>query len=179
MAYQMSFSKEELQGKPPLPEGWYQVQIKDFKPKAAKLKPGETEPSSMSLNAQLEVVNNPDPEINGRKVYAGLNTKMAFMWPDFVHATGIPMEEVQDADAGTEKASYTLPGVFENADTNPTEPEKWKYLGPLLNKVMEVELANIPAQGGFKAKNEIRQYKCAVPGCTEKHATNLVFNKAS
>ena len=69
--------------------------------------------------------------------------------------------------------------LFENADTNPLEPEKWKYLGPLLNKVMEVELANIPAQGGFKAKNEIRQYKCAVPGCTEKHATNLIFNKQS
>ena len=177
MGFQMSFNKEELQGKPPLPSGWYQVIVKDFKPKAAKLKPGETEPSSLSLNANLEVVNDANPEYNGRKVYAGLNTKMAFMWPDFFHAAGLPMEEVQNENAGTEKADYTFPGVFENADTNPTEPEKWKYLGPALNKVMEVELAEIPASGSFKAKNEIRQYKCAVPGCVEKHSTNLIFNK--
>ncbi|SRR6266567_172523 len=175
MAFQMNFSKEELSGKPPLPAGWYTVQLKSFKPKAAKPKNGETESGSLSLNAELAVINH--PEHDGRRVFAGLNTKMAFMWPDFVHATGLQMEEVANADAGTEKASYTIPGVFENADTDPEHPENWKYLGPLLNKTMEVELAEIPASGGFKAKNEVRQYKCAVPGCTEKHSTNLIFTK--
>ena len=99
---------------------------------------------------------------------------MAYMWPDFVHATGLEMEVVQDADAGTEKQNLTIPGVFENSDTNPDEPEKWKYQGPLLNKTLEVELAEIPAKDGYKAKNEIRQFKCAIQGCTAKHSTNLI-----
>lgn len=175
MAFKMGFSQDEFTGKPPLPAGWYTVQIKGFKPKAAKLKPGETESQSLSLNAELAVINNPEHE--GRRVFAGLNTKLPWIWPEFVHATGLPMEEIQDANAGTEKASYTIPGVFENADTAPDKPETWKYLGPLLNKTMEVELAEIPAEGSYAAKNEVRQYKCAVPGCTAKHSTNLIFTK--
>lgn len=180
MAYQMNFNKEELAGKPPVSAGWYIVQLKGFKPKASKPKPGEAAPADpstlgLSLNAELEIINH--PEHTGRKIFAGLHTKMAFMWADFVHAAGLPMEEVQDEFAGTEKANYALPGVWEGQDTYPTEPEKWKYLGPLLNKTLEVELAEIPASGNFRAKNEIRQYKCAVAGCTEKHQTNLIFQK--
>lgn len=175
MAFKMSFSKEELTGKPPVPAGWYTMQIKGFKPKAAKPKGDETESGSVSLNAELAIINHAEHE--GRRVFPGLNTKMVWMWPDFVHATGLPMEEVQDANAGTEKASYTIPGVFENADTNPADPSTWKYLGPLLNKTMEVELAEVPASGGYPAKNEVRQYKCALPGCTAKHSTNLIFTK--
>ena len=172
MAWQMSFNRDELSGAPPLPAGWYTVQLKNFRPKAAAVKPGQTESESLSLNAELAVINH--PEYEGRRIFAGLNTKMAFMWPDFVHATGLKMEVVQDEFAGTEKENYTLPGVFENADTHPNDPSTWKYLGPLLNKTMEVELAEIPATAQFRAKNEIRQYKCAVPGCTDKHSTNLV-----
>lgn len=175
MPFAMSFSKEELTGRAVLPAGWYTVQIKGFKPKAAAVKQGETESGSLSLNAEMAVIGHPEHE--GRRVFAGLNTKMAFMWQDFVHATGLQMEEVQNADAGTEKASYTIPGVFENSDTSPDDPSKWNYLGPLLNKTMEVELAEIPASGSYKAKNEVRQYKCAVPGCQEKHSTNLIFAK--
>jgi hypothetical protein len=170
MAFKMGFNKDELAGAPPLPEGWYTLQFKGFKPRASKDK------ESVSLNAEFAVINNVNDEFNNRKVFAGINTKMAFMWPDFVHATGLEMEVVQDADAGTEKQNYTIPGVFENSDTAPDEPEKWKYQGLLLNKTLEVELANIPAQNGFRAKNEIRQYKCAVTGCTEKHSTNLIRN---
>lgn len=166
MAFKMSFNKEELGGAPPVPAGWYSAQIKGFRPRASKDK------ESLSLNAELCIINNPDYE--NRRVFVGLNTKMAFMWPDFVHATGLEMEVVQNADAGTEKQDLTIPGVFEGADTDPEEPEKWKYLGPLLNKTLEVELAEIPAKDGYKAKNEVRQFKCAVNGCTEKHSTNLV-----
>jgi hypothetical protein len=175
MAFKMSFNKEELTGRPPVPAGWYTLQLKGFRPAAAKVKPGETESQSLSLNAELAIVNH--PEYEGRRVFAGLNTKMVRMWPDFVHSTGLLMEEVQNADAGTEKADYTIPGVFEGADTYPEDPSKWKYLGPLLNKTMEVELAEIPASGSYPAKNEVRQYKCAVAGCTEKHSTNLIFTK--
>lgn len=168
MAFKMAFNKEELGGALPVPEGWYTLQIKNFRPK--KSKDGE----SVSLNAELAIVNN--SEYEGRRVFAGLNTKMAWMWADFIHATGLDMEEVQDEFAGTEKANFTIPGVFEGSDTHPDKPSQWKYLGPLLNKTMEVELANIPPTDGYKAKNEVRQYKCAVAGCTEKHSTNLIKN---
>lgn len=168
MPFQMGFSKEELGGAPPVPSGWYTLQIKGFRPRASKA--GD----SLNLNAELAIINH--SEYEARRVFVGLNTKMAFMWPDFVHSTGLTMEEVQDENAGTEKASYTIPGVFENSDTSPDDPTQWKYAGPLLNKTLEAELAEIPAQDGHKAKNEIRQFKCAVPECTEKHSTNLIRN---
>jgi hypothetical protein len=170
MAFKMGFNKDELTGGVPVPEGWYTLQFKGFKPK--KSKDGE----SVSLNAEFSIINNATEEYNNRRVFNGINTKMAFMWQDFVHATGLEMEVVQDADAGTEKQNYTIPGVFENSDTSPDDPEKWKYQGALVNKTLEVELANIPAQNGFRAKNEVRQFKCAVAGCTEKHSTNLIRN---
>ena len=166
MAFQMNFSKEELSGAPPVPAAWYTVQFKQFRPKAAKN--GE----SVSLNAELAIVS--PVEYENRRIFVGMNTKMAFMWPDFVHAAGLEMEEVQDADAGTEKANYTLPGVFENADTAPDKPETWKYLGPLTNKTLEVELCETEYQG--RKRNEVRQFKCAVAGCTDKHSTNLIKN---
>ena len=171
MPFQMGFSKEELSGAPPVPSGWYTLQFKQFKPK--KSAAGD----SVSLNAEFAIVS--PSEYENRRIFSGMNTKMAFMWPDFVHAFGLEMQEIQDENAGTEKASYTIPGVFDGADANPDDPSKWSYLGPLANKTIEVELAEIPAQIGkdgkhYRAKNEIRQYKCAVPGCTEKHSTNLI-----
>jgi hypothetical protein len=168
MAFKMSFNQDELQGAPPVPSGWYTLQLKGFRPKASKDK------ESLSLNAEFAIINSVNVDFDNRRVFSGINTKMAFMWPDFIHATGLEMEVVQDADAGTEKQNLTIPGVFENSDTNPDEPEKWKYQGPLLNKTLEVELAEIPAKDGYKAKNEIRQFKCAIQGCTAKHSTNLI-----
>lgn len=172
MAFQMDYAKDELSGAPPLPAGPYTLQFKGFKPKAAKPKPPSTVSESVNLNPELVVIGH--PEYDGRRVFAGLNSKAGFIIEDFVHACGIPMEVVQDENAGTEKERHTIPGVFDGRDTHPDEPDQWKYLGPLLNKTLQVELAEIPAQNGFKAKNEVRQYICAVPGCTEKHSTNLI-----
>ena len=177
MAFQMNFSKEELSGAPPIPAGKYTLQLKGFKPKASALKPGETESSSVNLNPGLAVVGHPDYE--GRRIFWGMNSKAAFLWTDFVHATGLQMEVVQNEFTGTEKQQYTIPGVFEGSDDPSKKPEDWKYLGPLTNKTMEVEVAEIPAgpdKGGVfrQAKNDIRQFFCAVPNCTEKHSTNMI-----
>jgi hypothetical protein len=166
MPYTVNVSKEQITGAPPLPANWYTVQIKGFRPRASKDK------ESWSMNAELAIVT--PTEYENRRVFVSLNTKMAFMWPDFVHATGLEMVEVQNENTGTEKADFTIPGVFEGADENPEDPSQWKYAGALLNATMEVELAEIPAKDGYKAKNEVRQFKCAVPNCTDKHSTNLI-----
>lgn len=177
MPFQMNFSKEELSGAPPVPAGKYTLQLKGFKPKASALKPGETEASSVNLNPELSIVGH--SEYGGRRIFWNMNTKAAFLWTDFVHAMGLQMEVVQDANAGTDKQSYTLPGVFEGADDPTKKPEDWKYMGPMTNKTLEVEVAEIPAgpdsKGVYRqAKNDIRQFFCKVPNCTEKHSTNLI-----
>ena len=107
-----------------------------------------------------------------RRVFASLNSKAGFIIFDFVHGLGLEMEEIQDENAGTEKASLTIPGVFDGQDAHPDDPTQWKYQGPMLNRTMEAELAETEYQG--KKRNEVRQYKCAVTGCTAKHSTNLI-----
>lgn len=164
MAFQMSYQKDELTGAPPVPSGWYTLQLKGFRPRASK------DGQSVSLNAELVIVS--PSEYEGRRVFASLNSKAGFIIFDFVHSTGLPMEEIQNENAGTEKADLTLPGVFDGADAHPDDPSQWKYQGPLLNKTLEAELAETEYQG--KKRNEVRQFKCAVPGCTEKHSTNLI-----
>lgn len=164
MGFQMGYSKDQLSGASPVPAGPYTLQFKQFRPKASKDK------ESWSLNAELEIVGN--AEYDGRKVFASLNSKAPWIQQDFLHAAGLDWEVVQDSNVGTEKECKTLPGIFENADTDPEHPENWKYLGPLTNKTMQVEVAETEYQG--KKRNEIRQYICAVPGCTEKHSTNLI-----
>ena len=172
--FSMNFSKEQLEGAAPVPAGPYKLLFKGFKQKPAKVKEGQTASESLNLNPQFEIVEN--AEYEKRKVFAGLNTKAPWIIKDFVHACGLQMEEVQDEFAGTEKANHTIPGVFLGADDPSKKVEDWEYQGPLLNKVIDVELAFVPAGGGFKEKNEVRQYVCAVPGCTEKHSTNLIKN---
>ena len=173
----MGFTKEELSGGSPVPAGKYNLILKGFKPKASAIKPGETESSSVNLNPELSIIGHPDYE--GRRIFFNMNTKAAFLWTDFVHAMGLEMEVIQNEHTGTDKQSYTLPGVFEGADEPSKKPEDWKYMGPMLNKTLEVEVAEIPA-GPDKnnvyrqAKNDIRQFFCKVPNCTEKHSTNLI-----
>ncbi|MDR3392462.1 MAG: hypothetical protein P4L77_12095 [Sulfuriferula sp.] len=172
MAFSMNFQKEQLTGAPPVPVGVYTLQLKGFKQKPAKIKEGQTESESMNLNPDVVIIGN--AEYEGRKVFPGLNTKAPWIIVDFVHACGLTMEEVQNENAGTEKADFTIPGVFVGSEDPSVKPEDWKYQGPLLNATMEVELAFTPATGGYKEKNEVRQYICKVPGCTEKHSTNLI-----
>ena len=165
MPFSMNFSKESLSGAAPLEEGWYVLMFKSFSPKLA----GQNK-DSVSLNAQYEIVNNANSELNGRKVFDNLNLKGAWVIQDFVHSTGIEMEPVLGPSGEVE--TYTIPGVFKGMDTDPDDPTKWEYLGPLTNKVFEAEIAISEYNG--KKSNKIRQYKCGVAGCTERHSTNLL-----
>jgi hypothetical protein len=170
MPFAMSASKEELSGAPPLPAGWYKLQVKAFKPKASAVKPPATVPDSFNMNAEFEVIGN--AQFDGRKCFAGLNSKAWFIIMNFVHACGLQMEELQDGNQGTEAANFAIPGVWEDSDKYPDDPSKWRYLGPLTNATFEAELAETEYQG--KKRNEVRQFKCVIPGCTERHSTNLI-----
>lgn len=164
MAFKMAWSKEELTGAPPVPAGMYTVMFKGFRPKTSK------DGNSVNFNAEFEIIS--PEEYKGRRVFHSLNTGAGFIFTCFVHAAGLQMEEVQNENAGTEKADLTIPGVLEGSDDPNKKPEDWKYQGPLTNKTMQVELAETEYQG--KKRNEVRQFICAVPGCTEKHSTNLI-----
>lgn len=166
MAFSMNFSKSELTGNSaPVPAGIYTLQFNGFKPKVSKA--GD----SVNLNAEFSIIQH--PEYEGRKIFASLNTKGAFIFPDFVHACDCEMEVVQDEFVGTEAENLTLPGVFDGSDQYPEDPSQWKYMGPLTNATLQVELAETEYQG--KKRNEIRMFVCALGGtCSAKHSTNLI-----
>lgn len=169
MPFQMSYSREELSGVPPVPDNWYMLQFKGFRPKASAPKDGKPS-DSWNLNAEFSIIQN--PEYEGRRVFAGLNSKAGFILIDFVHATGLEMEEAQDGNEGTEAAQLVMPGIWEGSEQFPEDPTKWRYQGPLINKIFEAELTTTEYQG--RKRNEIRQYKCSVAGCAERHSTNLI-----
>jgi hypothetical protein len=163
MAFAMNFGRESLSGKPPVPAGRYRLRLNGFKQELSKGK------DSINLNPQFEVIDN--PEHNGRKIFESLNTKGAWVIQDMVHATGNQMVEVQDGNQGTEAANFTPPGIWLHSDENPDDPTKWEYAGPLMNATLEVEVYESEYNG--RKSNKIRQYFCTIPGCVEKHSTNL------
>ena len=166
MPFKMGMSKEDLSGPKPVPPNIYELQVTGFRPKVAK------SGTSLNYNAELTIVNH--PEYDGRKVFHPLNTSFGVAIRDFVHSMG---EKLEKRNIGGEELEV-LPGMFENQDSNPDDPEKWgKYLGPLTNKVGKAELAITQYQG--KDKNEVRSFICAVPQCAVlepdmKHSTNLI-----
>ena len=164
MPFNMNFSKETLSGPPPLPDGTYTLQFLGFKP--AKTKTGD----SINLFPQFGVVGM--PEYANRKISTVMNMGGAFAINDMLHSMGMKMEVVQDGNQGTEAENYTIPGVFEGAEQFPEDPSKWKYQGPLTNKTFTAEVCTKEYNG--RKNNDIRQYFCSVPGCSEKHSTNLV-----
>lgn len=175
MGFTMNFSKEQIAGKPPVPDGQYDVLLSGFKPGWSRQKPGQSvddwkQNRSLNLNPQLEVTGNADHD--QRKVFENLNMSAAWILNDFLHCFGQKMEEVQDGNQGTEAASFSFPGIFDGSEQFPEEPEKWTYLGPLTNQVGRVELTTQDFNG--KKSNKVRQWICRVPGCTDKHSTNLI-----
>lgn len=172
MPFQIGATKTQLSGPPPVPNNIYTLQVSGFKPRLSKA--GD----SLNYNAELTIIN--DAQYDGRKVFASLNTKFFQAIRDFVHATGNVCEVAQIANPETAEIeeTFVLPGIFEGADVNPQEPEKWgAYRGPLTNATLKAELVQTEYQG--RKKNEVRAYFCTVPDCAQlepelKHSTNLV-----
>jgi hypothetical protein len=168
--FKMGFSKSQLSGGDPVPEGWYYLQFNGFKPKFPR-----DNKDSVNLNPEFEVVQH--AEYSGRKVWPSLNSKGWWVILDFTHSFGERMDEVQDGNQGTEAAELTMPGVFDGSEQHPDNPDLWKYLGPFTNKVIYAEVAIVPKFSGNGNRNDIRQYKCAVTDCEDRHSTNLLKSK--
>jgi hypothetical protein len=162
MPVQMNVDPEKVKAPKPVAAAWYDLRLTGFKPKLAGKK------DSVNFNAQLEVVSQ-KPEENGHKVYALLNTKMARQHADFAHGFGFPLNP-----------DGSLPGDWIKDDKDPDNVEKYQYKGPLLGKIMHVELAVTSYQGN--ERNEIKQIKCKLPDCAVKfpdikHTTNMIGGK--
>lgn len=157
----LTASSEEIKGLPPMKEGMVMVRLDGFKPKLSNKK------DSVNLNPQLKVINH--AEYNDRVVFEYLNTKAKFMWKEFCHAFGVPLNQLPDGEV-------EFPGEFDGPEDDPT---KWDYRGPLLGQIAQLYLIQEPAKdkngnvtGGVR--NAIKYYVCKLPGCTEKHSQNLI-----
>lgn len=150
----LTVSKEGVEGQPLLPEGMYTVRCDGFKPKFSKDK------QSKNLNPVLKVTNN--AEYNDRNVYENLNTKADWIWKDFCHSFGVPIDQ--------ENGSYVFPGNFEGPDD---QPEQWQYAGPLVGQLAQVYVVQVSDNNGG-IKNAVKFYSCKLPACSLKHATSLV-----
>ena len=171
MAFQMKQSKEQIEGKEVAPNGIYTLKLVGFKPKKSKEDPANPlKPRTVNLNARMEIVDNPEQE--KKVVYELLNEK-SFMFADFCHAFGLPME--------TDGESYWLPGEWDSApDFDADNPETWKYDGPLLGRTCQAEIA--VSSFNNRENNKVRKYFCAVDDCATKfpeirHSENLLSNQ--
>lgn len=160
-------SKKSLMPPEKLPAGIVTLRFDGFKPALSKKRPNKDQ--SLNLNPILTVINNPNPDVNNRKHFENLNINAAWVIRDFVHAFGVTME-----DGGGDDVQ--IPGEFIGG--NPQTFEGSTYQGPLLGKIAQVELVDVPAQDAFgnptgELRSVTKRYICSVPGCTEKHSENL------
>lgn len=164
----LTMSKKSLEPPASLPPGIVTLRMDGFKPKLSRKKPGKDQ--SLNLNPVLTVINNPNPDVNNRKHFENLNLNATWVIRDFVHCFGVALE-----DAGSDDVS--IPGEFIGGD--PATFEGSTYQGPLLGKVGQVELIEVPAtdehgnQVAGKTRTVTKRYICSVPGCQEKHSENL------
>lgn len=170
MPFQMKQNRELVEGKDIAPENIYELKLLGFKPTFSK-KRADSPPDwtpSLNLNARMEIINNPEQE--GKLVYELLNMN-SFMFADFCHAFGLPME--------TDGEAYWLPGVWDSLPSfDPTKAETYKYEGPLLGRTCRADIGT----STFMAQrpiNRVRKYFCALDDCHTKfpeirHSENLL-----
>jgi hypothetical protein len=147
--------KDSMEGRKLLPNGRYTVQLDGFAQKMSK------KGDSINYNPKLRIINH--PKLAGEKVYTSLNQGAGFILLDFCHMLGHQMEQVGD--------DFVFPGGFIPNPADPNDVSKMTYQGPLQGSVGDVLVDTNQYEG--KPQNYIKQYFCKIPGCTQKHATEL------
>ncbi|SRR5216684_4976775 len=157
MSLRLTASKEEIKGLPPMNEGMVTVRLDGFAPKLSSKK------DSVNLNPIMKIINH--AEYNDRPVFENLNTKGKWVWTDFCHAFGVPLQADGSGD-------FEFPGNF-GENVNEADPSTWQYSGPLLGQQAQLYLIQADNTKGA-IKNAVKYYVCKVPSCVEKHSSNLV-----
>jgi hypothetical protein len=153
----MGASKDSLEGSKPLPIGFYDFRLDGFNPKPSKDK------GSVNFNPTMKVINNANG-LNDNRIFLNLNQKAGWIQKDFVHALGFQMEVIGEE-------AY-IPGEWTPDPTAPDDVTKMKYNGPLLGRTGRCEVGLRKDDKG-KDQSYVKQLVCKVPGCQEKHSTDL------
>ena len=148
MPIQMTVDKEKIKILPPPDPGWKVLRLTGFKPKTNSKKDG------VNFNPVLEIENCP-PDKN-KFVFNSLSNKLDAFLLDFCHGFGFELE-----------VGGALPGGFEG---EPNDPKTWQYKGPLMGKTFEAECFTSTYNNRDSLK--IKQIRCKVVGCKERHNTN-------
>jgi hypothetical protein len=181
----------QLQQKVWCPPGIYTFKVTKFKPDYTKDK------QSINLNPELEICDtpgtflcedpacktkhndgqgNPGHAFNGCKpAFLSGNEKAMFIVAAMCHALGHPM--VEELNSATGETYVNIPGEFSYTVAN--DPKTWTYKGPLTEPgvVGQLEVNYLPQTNNVGVvigkKNNIKMFICKVPGCTERHPTDL------
>lgn len=147
--------KDSMEGRRLLPPGRYTVQCDGFAQKNSK------KGDSINYNPKLRIINH--PTLAGEKLYTSLNQGAGFILVDFSHMLGHQLEQIGD--------DFVFQGGFVPNSADPNDVSKMTYQGPLQGSVGDV----LVGQNTYndKPQNYIKQYFCKIPGCTQKHATEL------
>jgi hypothetical protein len=151
----ITVNKESLEGLPSLPAGTYDVRLDGFKPR--KSKKGD----SVNLNAIFKVINN--PTYNDREIWLNCNTSFPPAMYDMAHGMGVPFEAEDTADP-------QFPGEFQGPDD---DPSKWNYIGPLIGRTGQIEVAD-KDNGKGGTNSGVKRFFCQVAGCTGRHKDSLL-----
>ena len=151
----MGAPKDTMEGRKTLPPGRYTVQCDGFA--QALSKKGD----SINYNPKLRIINH--PTLAGEKVFTSLNQGAGFILTDFCHMLGHKLELVGD--------DWVFPGGFVPSPADPQNVKMMTYQGPLQGAVGDLLLGI--NKYNDKDQNFVKQYFCKIPGCQEKHATEL------
>lgn len=147
--------KDSMEGRKLLPVGRYTVQFDGFSQKPSK------NGDSINYFPKLRIINH--STLSGEKISTPLNQGAGFILRDFCHMLGHKMEQVGD--------DYVFPGGFIPNAADPQNVKMMTYQGPLSGSVGELMLGENMYEN--KKQNFIKAYFCKVPGCQEKHSTEL------
>lgn len=152
----MGVSTESLEGQKAFEPGFYDFRLDGFKPKKAK------SGDSTNFNPDMRVINHATR--NDDKIFFNLNSAAGWIQKDFVHCLGLQMEI--DGDMAF------MPGDWQPDPQEPNNVSKYTYSGPMVGRTGRVEIAVRKDQKG-KDQSYVKQLLCQVPGCQEKHSTDL------
>lgn len=167
MSPKMSVPKDSLKPPERIPPGVYEVRLDGFKPKLTRAKQDKTQ--SINYQPQLKIINCASVDadgkpLNGRQIFDWLNQNAGWVVEAFSHAFGFKLVET-DGDVG-------FVGQWNANPSDPDNVEKFVYNGPLLGAMGRVEVVEVQTDNNRKFTN-IKQYFCKIPGCQEKHPTDL------